>query len=249
MSVTILKTQHVSLQFNDTRSQQEHDARQLFLKGQDFPIKTGTEAGTDTTNYDLLSRFAKEFNHVIHFDRSNWVAIDRKIIKPNSLKLGSVFVVDNARVVGHSYDRGFPTVEFTHTSPGVGRIAQAAVHYPKDGRTPDQPNYDINRMYAKAIYGWMQEASIAKALSFVNGDFNMPDNRSDWSFGTGWTSLADELKAWQNTGSDFGPIDGFASFDSDRRVSAKSFTVLDDSEMFMNTDHFVCRGAWEITNL
>jgi hypothetical protein len=58
------------------------------------------------------------------------------------------------------------------------------------------------------------------------------------------TSLADELKAWQNTG--HGSIDVIASYDQDGRVKGKYWRVLDDSEFKLNTDHWLCEGGYEV---
>ena len=95
---TKLRTQHSSLQFSDSHKQQKADIRDLFAKGQQYPIKTGTEAGLDRTggnmNRHYLLQYADEFNHVLHFARDNWVAVDRAIIVPGSVDRGSEFVVD-----------------------------------------------------------------------------------------------------------------------------------------------------------
>jgi len=45
MSATLLKMQHNSLQFSDSPKQQRFDINKLFVRGGNFPIKTGTEAG------------------------------------------------------------------------------------------------------------------------------------------------------------------------------------------------------------
>ena len=249
MTTSVLKMQHTSLQYSDSRDQQFEDVEKLFAKGKAFPIKTGTESGPEATNHNLdaLQKFAKEYNHVLHAAYGNWIAVDRKIIKSGTVKKGKVFVASNDEIVGRMHDRVFPTLEFDHEDPRLGHIAQAAAHYPTKGARPSDPNYDINKKYAARLQNWMQRASRGTRLAFVNGDFNMNDILLDWAFDGHFTSMADELNAHANTG--HGPIDGFCSYDKDGRVKAKTFNVLDDSELHMHTDHFVCRGTWTVRHL
>lgn len=245
MSTIKLRTQHTSLQAPlDTPKQKLHDVRQLFEHGADSPVKTGTEGGSDPLR-GFLEGVAEKNNHVIHFSADTWVAIDRAIIKPRTIERGHVFVADNSRLVGQGPDRKFAYIGFDHINPYVGRIYQGSSHYPKDGRRPGDPNHDIVKIFAKKIAVWMREVGAGGNLAFMNGDFNMPDDTLDWSLGRNFTSMADELKAWQNTG--HGPIDGFCSFDGDGRVKAHRFNVLNDKELFMHSDHFYCKGVWEIT--
>lgn len=251
MRSSSLRVQHTSLQFSDSRRQQEHDISKLFARGQGFPIKTGTEAGPDdpahNANRVLLEKYSNIYNHKIVFGGDNWVAVDRAIVKPHTLRTGRVFVTDASRIPGPGNDRVMPTIRFRHIDPAIGVVNQAAVHYPTRGARPGDPNNWANEKYAKDIHEWMKKVAKGKALAFVNGDFNMDDRQLDWSFGKNWTSMADELKSWKNTG--HGPIDGFASYDKDGRVKAYSFQVLTDKQFRMYGDHFVCRGIWTIRHL
>lgn len=246
---TTLRVQHTSLQFSDTKAQQEHDVRQLFARGRNYPVKTGTEGGAETFSYDALRYIGKEFNHAVHIVRGNWIAVDRAIIARGSLDKGQEFVIKNDFIVGKMHDRILTTVEFDHVDPRVGHLAFGAAHYPTKGRTKSDPNNDVNEKYAGVIAEWMKDASKGRALAFVHGDFNMVDSigKQDWAFGENWTSMADELKAWKDTG--HGPIDGFASYDNDGRVTAKSFEVLRDRNLKMFSDHFVVRGEWKVRHL
>jgi len=250
MTSSMLRMQHASLQFSDRKPQQREDIHDLFEQGKSYPIKTGTEAGADKTgdnmNRPFLQEFAKEYDHAIHFAADNWIAIDRSIIKPKSLTRGNVFLISNDDMVGHGHDRILCTMEFDHVDDRIGHLSIGAVHYPTKTRNPSDPNWDIAKACAEGINRWMIKEGAGSNLSFVNGDFNMADNleRQDWAFGGKFTSMADELEAWQGSG--HGPIDGFCSYDRDGRVSAHRFTVLDDREMFQHSDHFVCRGVWEV---
>lgn len=242
-----LRVQHSSLQYSDTPAQQDHDVKKLFHEGKAYPIKTGTEAGGGNGNFDALKKYAREYNHILHLARDNWIAVDRRIVRNGSVRRGEVFVADNDRISGPQQDSVFATLSFTHADARIGRIHQAAAHYPTKGDRPGTPNYRFTQLYAKKLDEWMTKVAKGEALAFVNGDFNMPDRELDWAHGGHFTSMADELKAWKNTG--HGPIDGFASYDLDGRVQAKRFTVLDDTEMKMFFDHYVCRGVWTIRQL
>lgn len=251
---TVLRFQHSSLQFSDTREQQEQDIRDLFEHGGDFPIKTGTEAGPDASNHNanrlFLNKYAKEYDHRIAYFRDNWIAVDRSIIKKRTFMSGNVFVADNDETVGAGHDSGFCTVSFEHVLDGVGEINVAACHFPTKGRTPRDPNYHINVRYSNYLGRWVKKAGKGTALAFVVGDFNRPDDRTrDWTIGDqNLTSVPDELKGpWQNTG--HGPIDGMMSYDRDGRVSAKWVNVLADKEFFQHSDHLVVRCAFDVRHL
>lgn len=244
--VATLKMQLTPLQYSDNKSQQLHDAEKIFDKGKQFPIKFGTESGPETHLHDALRKFAREFNHSIHFARGNWVAVDRSIIQKGSIKKGQLFLVDNAKLTGRQHDRVSPTFTFTHADPRIGRIALAGLHYSTKGRVEGHPNYEANKSQADQLAAWLRRAGAKSAIAFLAGDFNMLDNleRQDWAFGNEFTSIADELKKYKNTG--HGPIDGFCSYNRDRRVSAKYHRVLPDSKLGMYSDHFVSRCAWNV---
>lgn len=247
MSTTMLRMQHTSLQFSDTKAQQTHDMEAIFEKGKSFPIKTGTESGPDNANYELIKKFAKEYNHVLSIVRENWVAIDRAIMKPNTSKKGSVFVTSNDNIATPMHDAYFATLGFTHIDPRVGRINVAGLHYPIKGATPGTPNYNVNKLYSRRVAEWMARVGKGSALAFANGDFNMDDRLLDLALGQNFTSMADLLGNHQNTG--HGPIDAFTKYDRDGRVKANRFVVLDDREQKMFTDHYVLRGVWSIRHL
>lgn len=246
-----LRFQHASLQFSDAPAQQASDIRDLFQRGGKFPIKTGTEAGKDKDRNDNQTNLriqAKEHDHSLGFFRGNWIAIDRAIIKPGTLAYGSVFVADNDEVAGPGHDSGFCTASFIHADPRIGEVNVAACHYPTKGRLPRDPNYRINERYADYLGSWAKRVGKGQALVFVAGDFNMPfGERQDVFFGNPLTSAPDELRKIENTG--HGPIDGVASYDRDRRVSAHRVNVLTDREFFQHSDHLVVRTVFNIKPL
>lgn len=253
MSATALKMQHNSLQFSDTPKQQRFDVNKIFVRGGNYPIKTGTEAGPvggGLRNRNFLEEYAKKYNHVINFAGDAWVAVHRDIIKRGSLVKDDLFLVSNDEFKGgiHGTNRVMPWLGFTHINGKTGHLSVGSVHYPTKGGKPGDPNYQLNMHIAGLLGEWFEEVARGKDLGFLNGDFNMPDRRQDWAGKDGgFTSMADYLRAWANTG--HGPIDGFCSYDEDSRVKAHRFEVLDDKVFKLFADHFTCRGTWQVTDL
>jgi len=248
MSHLILPMAHLSMQFSDTHKQQRHDVSKFFGMNRNFPIKSGTEAGLDRSgsnmNRDYLEEFASKYKHAIHFAQDNWIAVDREIIRHGSIERGRVFVASNDEMVGHGHDRVFATFQFIHRQRGVGKINLAAVHYPTKGATAGDPNHKLNVRYAEYLSAWCRRVGTGQALAFINGDFNTNDMKYDWAYGGNFTSIADNLNKHRNTG--HGPIDGFASYDRDGRVSAESFVVHNDKKTFFHSDHFMVRAKWKV---
>lgn len=247
MTTSLLRVQHSSLQFSDNPSQQRSDVEKIFKLGTRFPIKTVTEASDSTKLGDIVAEVAADYGHVAHFYRGNAVLVDRDIIKRGTVQKDGVLVVKNDHLVGKMHDRAFPTIKFDHINEGIGEINYGAFHFATKGAKPGDPNFWANEIYAKKIAQWMKDAGRGSALSMGAGDFNMNDRLLDLALGQNYTTSADELEDWQNTG--HGPIDAFISYDRDGRVKAKAFNVLDDKEFPLHTDHYMLRGIWEIRNL
>lgn len=153
--------------------------------------------------------------------------------------------------------KGPVTVKFDSTSE-LGEINLAAAHYLTQARDPKHAvvhgvnHWEWNEKLADVIGEWAIKNGKGRALAFYSGDQNMMDNKNDQPQGDTFmggplTSMADELKAWQNTG--HGPIDVIASYDADGRVEAKNFVVLDDREFHLHTDHFLCEGIYSVKPL
>lgn len=254
---TLLKIQVTPLQFSDRGRRAVHDIDTLFEAGKNFPVKILTEVGPETDLREELQDQLKKRNHRAAFYRSNAVLIDRDIIKQGSWRKGAVFVEDNDNVFGPGHDSGFAWASFIHKTPGVGRISVAGFHYPTKGRYAGDPNHWVNKKYAYALADWAEQHGEGDKIVIGGGDSNMPDGRTNWAFGRQFTTLADELAArakeedrkykYQNTG--HSDIDGIWTWNPDGRVEAVSFTVLDDRELRMNSDHFVSRGTIRIRHI
>lgn len=241
----LLLAQHTSLQFSDSPRQQEHDVLALFARGKDFKIKSGTEAGPGTENRTLLVKHARENNHRIWFLRDNWLAVDRDIIQRKTAMPGEVFVADNDETLGRGHDSTMLTVQWQHTDERIGEMNWGVCHRPTGWN--DNKNRQIQERYARLTNQWGAKAGRGPALAFQSGDYNMPDHKTDWFFGRGFTSLGDELGYHPNTG--HGPIDGFASLNKDNRVSAAFFQAFTDRQFFMHSDHFRTIGGFWVKPL
>lgn len=251
MTSTKLRMQHVSLQHSDNATQQRHDVKKLFSQGKAYPIKTGTEAFRDPAgknhNRDLLLEYAEEYDHKITFASDTWVAVDRAIINPGSAQSHNVLLLDKKHIKQKSTDKRMAMISFDHVKSGVGHISVGSVHYPTGGGFPGSPNWRANKTMAEKIALVMKEQGRGSGVAFVNGDFNMNDRKRDWAFGQNFTSMADQLGVYFNTG--HGPIDGFCSYDLDERVTASKLIVQNDKKFFLNTDHFRCLGVWDIEHM
>lgn len=243
--------QHSSLQYSDPKKQQQADIRDLFRQGSNFPIKTGTEAGLSRNGGNMNRRYlqmnSERYNHEIAFNGDVWVAVDKKIIVPRSVRKAKVPLAKGVKRVGMGHDPCLASMTFDHVDRKIGTVSVACTHYPTKGRLPRDPNHDVNKAAAQDINDWFEKNSSGDKLAFLNGDFNMNDAKQDWSFGEDFLSLGDELKEYPNSG--HGPIDGFMSYNKDKRVSGKAIYSLDDRQMFQFSDHWVVRGVWEIADL
>src|SRR3954470_24438899 len=90
MPTTIVRLQHNSMQFSDTKAQHAHDAKAIFARARknDVWMVTGTEAGNTRTNHDLHDALAKEAlinDYAGYFHRhGDWVALSKVHFKNRS---------------------------------------------------------------------------------------------------------------------------------------------------------------------
>jgi len=244
MTDITLRAMHCSMQFSDSTKHKKEDAKKIMARAANRKVAwvTGTEAGAGRS-MDLRAALEKEsqVNNYRFMVRSDtWIAVDRDVIVPQSYSEGYIKVTD--AVAGVHSAEGISWVQFTH--PDLGVISIGASHYMTKGRKPGDPYYQQNMKLTRAIGSWGKEHGAGGKLAFYGADANIPDRTDDVFLGAPFTTLADELKDWQNTG--HGSIDIIASYDADGRVKGKSWNVLDDKELFLNTDHFACEGAFTV---
>ena len=245
--VSNLNVAHFSMQFSDTRDQVEADAERIFTRGYDWI--TGTEAG-DYPVRIVLKKAARRHGYTFHEYKSNWVAIDKSLIVMGTRRTGHATIVDGKLTAGIGNDSNI--VWDTFRTSKYGTITVMASHYPTRGN-PDakmrsrRVNVRWTKKLAVAIGAKTKQFGSGPNLVFYGGDQNIVDRITDTFFGQPLTSVWDELGRWENTG--HGNIDVIASYDKDSRVKALYGRALDDSELFMHTDHFPVEAGFSVKHL
>jgi hypothetical protein len=238
----LLRVMHASMQFSDTVAQHQRDADRVFryAKANGIVFLTGTEGG-GTSLSKALAASAKLNGFRLNLHRSGeWVAVNGELATVIEQGHEGPFIPGTkglkASQGGHA-PRGITWT--TAQVPKIGKVTTGSVHY-LTRRSMDAGD-KTNDPLARGIASWGRDKGKGRALVLVNGDMNMDDARTDTFLGGPFTSVWDELKKWPGT---LGTkargrtIDVSASYDHDRRVSARSAKVLDDRELQLGTDHF-----------
>jgi hypothetical protein len=248
---TTVRIVHASQQFSDSRVQQAHDVDAVFgyadRKGALF--LTGTESGGDSLR-TLVTKYAKQYGWALSLHRTgDWVALNRDLAKVDGKGFDGPHIPGTTGLKaseGAHAPRGIAWI--TGTLPGVGSVTMGCVHYltarsMKASGTTNEP-------LARGLAAWGRDKGKGKAIAFVGGDFNMDDANRDVFLGKPFTTCWDELRKYPAT---YGTskargrtIDVIASYDADRRVKAKAARVLDDSDLRLNTDHFLIEATYTV---
>lgn len=273
-----LRVGHISLQFSDTSRQHTQDIERIFDRAlrRRYAWITGTEAGPGAGNTtDELVRVGREQGYRMWVPSDTkrrgqasgcWLGVRRDFIT-SGWKTGFVPGIPGSKELyqerGLDGDlnpkwgpRGIITAEFVNKD--LGQITLGVSHYLTKSRSPKQPpihgvdHWEQNKRLANVIAEWGKEAGAGPALVFYAGDQNMSDSlndqpQGDTFFDGPFTSLGDELKRWFDTG--HGSIDVLASYNKDHRVTAHNWQVFEDDEFFLNTDHFLCEGTYNVEPL
>lgn len=235
---------HSSMEFRDTPAQKTQDVRDLFKRADARHVSwiTGTEAGEEPLR-SIIADTGKAHGWRMHSWRDNWIVVKNTFVTAGTWQKGSVLVADKDETWGRGHDSGFPWVTFVHSQ--VGPVAVAAGHYPVKGANPGDPNYAINRRYAKFLADWAKKYGVGSRSVFYGGDQNVNDRTNDTFYGGPFTSAGDELHRTENTG--HGAIDVIASYNYDRNVKAAYWRVLTDAEFPQYGDHFPCEAGFDVT--
>lgn len=243
-----LRFAHCSLQFSDTTPEMKHDVELLFSRGYD--VVTGTEAGHGSGDLQGLLETGAE-KHGYYFSKTTrydtWVLVKKSLVS-GDFKMGAEFALWRSSktpgAVGRWGDKGVVWATWD-MGPTYGKFAFAAVHYLTwRGTGTKELKNSTDLKYAKAIAKWAL-AQPDEVSVFVGGDFNRKDKGDDWFRGVApFASCWDDLKVWPNTG--HGNIDGIARHKADARVRCTGARVLDDGDLFLNTDHFLVEADYEV---
>lgn len=259
-----VRTAHVSLEVFDNDKQHTEDVEKILERAVNrrYAWLTGTESGGNTAKE--LVRVAKANGYRPHVPDGTdcWILVRNDLISgnfdanlqrviPGAERLYREANLPNADNLRPRWaPKGLITVGFD-CDKLAGRINVGVTHHLTSGRVdgPDSvihgvDHYDWNQKLDRAVIDWAREVAAGRNLAFFNTDRNLSDRRSGEDEIKGLTTLADELRDWQPSG--HGDIDWMMSYDKDGRVTGASFTVLDDREFHLNTDHYFCEGVYNV---
>lgn len=246
VSTTTLDVMHTSMQFSDNKAHKQADAKRIFDRAYHRQVAwiTGTEADAGNSG-DLKNALQKEakdhdYNFTVHAD--TWIAVYKTLIIRGSWHLGFIKTLEANTGSQNFNDRGILWIQFDNVK--LGRISVGVSHYMTHGARPGDEYYGANLKLTRAIGEWGKIHGMGRSICFYAADTNISDREQDVFRGQPFTTLADELKDWQDTG--HGSIDVIASYDNDGRVKGKYWRPLDDKEFFLNTDHFACEGGFTV---
>lgn len=245
-STSTLNVMHCSMEFSDNKAEKQADAKKIFARAHKHHTHwiTGTEAGLGASA-DLRAALMKEakntgYNFTVQSDV--WIAVNKDLITRGSWDMGFITTLQSDTGSQRFSDRGILWVEFDNSV--LGTISIGCSHYMTHGQKPSDEYFGANTKLTRAIGEWGKIHGAGRAICFFGADSNIQDRSDDVFRGAPFTTLADELEDWQDTG--HGAIDIIASYNGDGRVKGKYWRVLDDSEFKLNTDHFACEGGFEI---
>lgn len=270
-----LRVAHASLQFSDNDKQHTSDITRIFDRAvaRKYAWVIGTEAGPGSGNTgEELLRIGKDADYRLWVPSQQakgngratdcWIAV-RKDLVLGGWKTGYVPVIPGSQELykaeGLDPDlnprwgpKGIVTAEF-NSLPELGAINLAGAHHLTKGQQPNQTSvihgvnhHEWNRKLDIELGKWLDEQAKGSALGFGSVDRNASDRRNPANI-PGTTTMADELKKWQNTG--HGDIDWIFSVNKDGRVKASNFVVLDDKEFPLSGDHYFLEGVFMVEAL
>jgi hypothetical protein len=242
----ILDVAHVSMQFSDSERQKQGDAKKIFERAVKRHLAwiTGTEAGQQELR-QALTEEATRSGYRFYVRADTWIAVQKALIVKGTYQTGFIKTLEANTGSQRFTDRGICWAQFG--TEAYGQVSVGVSHYMTHGRKPKDEYYAANSKLTRAIGEWGKEHGKGRKLAFYAADANINDRADDVFRGQPFTTLADELKAHQDTG--HGAIDVIASYNADTRVKGKYWRVSDDKEFFLNTDHFLCEGGFEVRPL
>jgi GH25 family lysozyme M1 (1,4-beta-N-acetylmuramidase) len=265
---------HAPLQFSDSPGEHTRDIGMIFDRcaRRGVRIIGGTEAGPGANNTsEELVRIGAGFGYRMWVPsaqrkgpgsstdcwvgvREDWIVGDFWETGFERLIPGSGELYKAAGVNPRGKPRWGPKglVWASWDSP-LGRWTHGEGHMLTKDRGPGKStiggvdHHRWNTEFTRGIAVWGKDKGRGSALVTYGGDQNLNDREVDTFRGGPFTSLADELEKWVNTG--HGPIDVLASFNNDGRVEAAYWRALNDRRFPLHVDHFLCEGGLDVKHL
>lgn len=246
-----LDVRHASMQFSDTRAQQQSDVTKLFsLRAVD--VFTGTEAVGTTPLAAMIKKAAvdKGFHAYVGPNGTDaWIAIRKSIVKKVVSKSFKEIIPSSGQLKGTNTKfskKGLVRMEVVLKDGGT--LVVYALHGLVRSRTKKQSiklgakiSYqDQNRKLVKALEKAMVADYKAGKVAIYGGDFNQlfQGNKTNGAlFDTSLTSAWKAKKYYPNTG--HGCIDGIGFLARDKRIKVESASVWTDVNFALFTDHFL----------
>lgn len=253
MATALVRIQHTSMQFSDSKLQHSHDAKAVFDRAQDKGVwaMTGTEAGVSKKNHDLHDALVEEagkHGFYINADPSGeWVALNKAHLTNFKKGFAGPFIkgTTGVGVAGGAHaPRGIAWASGTAKSFHLGRLTFGSSHYLTNR---SEAVSGSNEPLIKGISAWGAQHGKGNGIVFLGADTNTNDKRGDVFSGRPFTSISDELKKWPPTLGTTTWIDVIASYDHDGRVRAKSYNVFNDKAFPLYTDHYLLDAVYEVT--
>lgn len=245
-----LYVMHASMQFSDTPRQQTQDAEKIFRRAVNKRAAwvTGTEAGPSSDLSDILKDFAREADYRYVRRGDTWAAVQKDLIVGDWETYYDLVIPGQAKKYAGKgvFQVGFDTERIGRTNLFVGHLLTKG----SPGKVgADRKEFlPENKRLMSAIGKRADEVAQGSATAFYQGDQNIDDRRFDTFLGrANFLTAQDELEMWFNTG--HGPIDVLASHNKDKRVHARWVRVLDDNDFFLNGDHFLVEGVYDVDHL
>lgn len=249
MAKVVVRIQHTSMQFSDSVGQHKHDAKAVFDRAVAKGVwaMTGTEGGGKSLHSALVAEAKSHGFYINAHKDGEWVALNPKYLTGFEKGFAGPFIPGT---------KGLKAAQGAHSPRGVAWASGKAKNYKLGRLTFGSAHYLTNRSEAvsgsndrlvRGISEWAKKHGAGVNVVFLGADTNTSDKRQDVFNGKPLTSISDELKKWPSTMPSGGKIDIIGSYDHDGRVKAKSYTVLDDKEFFLATDHYLLDATYEIT--
>jgi hypothetical protein len=239
---------HISLEFSDGSKQHTADIEKVFNQG--YHYITGTEAGNGAGNTrSELERCAQKFGYLLATARGydTWVAIRKSFVVDGTWKTGT----NKAFSASSEFDpkprgtwgtKGVVWAEFRDQNLGV--ISIGSIHPITAKAAGVEIKKQTDALMMTTVEKWGAKHGKGTLLAFIGGDINKNDKKLDVFLKAPFTTCWDELKVWPSTG--HGTIDVIASYDDDARVRCLRARAHDDTDFFLNTDHFLITADYEI---